>query len=770
MNSLTKANALQIINKFDKKLVPKLIFFKKKDFLKDKKKFIKRIKNSFNCDIIIRSSALNEDNKVKSNAGFYDSFVIRQKNFKNIELKIIRLIKKFKNNNDQILIQKFIQNPEIAGVIFTKDKNTNSHYFDINYDNSGKSNLVTSGGFNPTLKSLIIYKDAKKIPKLFKQLINVTKNLEKLFNNDRLDIEFCIKNKKLFILQCRPLTGTTKKWNKVKLNEVLINLNKKFKKINQKNETLFGKSTILSNMSDWNPAEIIGKKPTQLASSLYSELITNSVWAQQRNNYGYKNVHPNKLMGNYAGSPYIDLRVDLNSFLPKDLNKKISEKLINFFINKLKKNPDLHDKIEFELINTCFDFSLLNKNSLPLSKDEKKIYYLSLKKLTNNILNPKNKILDDEIQKIEILKKKILSIKKSKLSHIQKIYYLINDCKEYGTLAFAGIARCAFISKSILDSIKLTNIISSKDLESFNLSINTISKKINYDYSKANKNRSFKNFLINYGHLRPSTYSILTKNYKENHKKYFSKNLNKKDFLPNKNFKFRKEQINLINKLFKKNNLKITSKEFMDFAKKSIENREYSKLIFTKSIDEIFDNLKKFANETNMNINRFQHLDIDVILKSFNNLEQDKLRDIITRNININEKSYKFSRSILTPDVISDSNDFYCFKNLHSKENYITQKTQMSDIIELNKLTNLKLVKNKIILIENADPGFDFLFSHKISGLVTKYGGSNSHMAIRCMELGLPAIIGVGQKIYNHLLNSKKILIDCNNKKYSIIH
>ena len=83
MNSLTKANALQIINKFDKKLVPKLIFFKKKDFLKDKKKFIKRIKNSFNCDIIIRSSALNEDNKVKSNAGFYDSFVIRQKNFKN---------------------------------------------------------------------------------------------------------------------------------------------------------------------------------------------------------------------------------------------------------------------------------------------------------------------------------------------------------------------------------------------------------------------------------------------------------------------------------------------------------------------------------------------------------------------------------------------------------------------------------------------------------------------------------------------------------------
>ena len=32
-------------------------------------------------------------------------------------------------------------------------------------------------------------------------------------------------------------------------------------------------------------------------------------------------------------------------------------------------------------------------------------------------------------------------------------------------------------------------------------------------------------------------------------------------------------------------------------------------------------------------------------------------------------------------------------------------------------------------------------------------------MAIRCMELGLPALIGVGDKIYNDLSKSKKILL-----------
>ena len=45
---------------------------------------------------------------------------------------------------------------------------------------------------------------------------------------------------------------------------------------------------------------------------------------------------------------------------------------------------------------------------------------------------------------------------------------------------------------------------------------------------------------------------------------------------------------------------------------------------------------------------------------------------------------------------------------------------------------------NKIIFIENADPGYDWLFGLGISGLVTKYGGANSHMAIRCAEFSLP--------------------------------
>ena len=46
----------------------------------------------------------------------------------------------------------------------------------------------------------------------------------------------------------------------------------------------------------------------------------------------------------------MDIRIDFNSWLPKDLDNTISEKLINFYLDKFKKNTEFHDKVEFNII------------------------------------------------------------------------------------------------------------------------------------------------------------------------------------------------------------------------------------------------------------------------------------------------------------------------------------------------------------------------------------------------------------------------------------
>ena len=763
----SKANTLELIKKKNKSIqIPDLISLNKKNYLKKKKFFLNKIKKKFKKKIIIRSSALNEDNENTSNAGKYESIFIDQIDLNKIDKAILKILSKYINKFDQIIIQKFISQPEYSGVIFTKDIDTNSDYYQIEYDTSKRSDLVTSGINNPSMRTLSVFKNYFNLPKNFSKLIKICKYLEILFSNPRLDIEFCIKNKKIYILQCRPLIGNKRKSNIQKHQEVLVNLNKKFEKLNFKTQNIAGSKTILSNMADWNPAEMIGNKPGKLALSLYSELITNSVWSEQRYNYGYKDVRPNCLMIDMAGTPYIDVRIDLNSFLPSNLNTKISNKIVNNSLRVLRKNPALHDKLEFEIIDTCYNFSLNKKKFSYLTKNEKYKYIKSLKEITINILSKKNSILDNEIKKNKILEKKIKDIQKTKLSHIQKIFHLIYDCKKFGTLPFAGIARCAFISKSILDSLEKEKLLEAEDLNNFYLSLNTISKQINNDYIKSYENKNFSFFLKKYGHLRPSTYSISNKNYNENFKNYFPKEINSKDKIRKNEFYLANYKIKKINQYFKQKKFNIDFDYFISFAKKSIENRELSKLIFSKSIDMIFENLKVLAKEINLDYKEFENLDINLILKSFNTLNQKKLKNLIKEDIKKNKTANNFRKNIKTPDVITKIEDFYYFYEISSLENYVTNRKVLGDIVELKNINNFVNLKNKIILIENADPGYDFIFSYKIKALITKFGGKNSHMAIRCSELNLPSIIGIGEKKYRMLTKSKKIFIDCENKKF----
>ena len=135
--------------------------------------------------------------------------------------------------------------------------------------------------------------------------------------------------------------------------------------------------------------------------------------------------------------------------------------------------------------------------------------------------------------------------------------------------------------------------------------------------------------------------------------------------------------------------------------------------------------------------------------------------------LNIIKIKHLITSSIKLPALITKSRDVDFFFQTESEPNFVTQLVLESGIIVLK---NEKLnIDGKIVLIENADPGFDWIFSHSIKGLITKYGGAASHMAIRCAEFGLPAAIGCGDVIFESLLEANKVRIDCLNKKISVL-
>lgn len=118
--------------------------------------------------------------------------------------------------------------------------------------------------------------------------------------------------------------------------------------------------------------------------------------------------------------------------------------------------------------------------------------------------------------------------------------------------------------------------------------------------------------------------------------------------------------------------------------------------------------------------------------------------------------------SVELPPLLFDETDFMVFERPAREPNFVTNGTTTADAIELSssEVDSVDL-NGKIVLIEQADPGYDWIFGYDIAGLVTMYGGSNSHMAVRAAEFSLPASIGVGESRYEKLRQADVLELDC---------
>ena len=574
--------------------------------------------------------------------------------------------------------------------------------------------------------------------------------MKKIFG-DAIDLEFAFdRKKKLNLLQVRKIVKN-KNYKNIYSNFLppFTKLSKKIKKLKREHYNLYGKTTMFGVMPDWNPAEIVGIKPNNLAISLYQELITDHIWAYDRKKFGYKDLTSHHLLTNFFGTPYVDIRVDFNSWLPNELDDNISKKLINFYLNKFKKNTEFHDKIEFNIIFSCFSLTTKEKLKKLLHKKftniEISIICKALKKITINSFE----ILDKSLININNLIKSHDRILNSKIYDIDKIYWLIEDCKKFGTSSFASIARCAFIANDFINSFEEKKILTKEEKLKFLSSIKTVVSEMNYDLTKLNK----KAFINKYGHLRPSTYDINSVNYKKGYKDYFFEGKIEKKTKDN-SFKFNKLQIIKIDEYIKNNKLPFSALKLIKFIRTSISEREKSKFYFSKNIDSVFNLMEKIGKRNNIENKELGYINIKTILDLYYNLDIKTLEEKLKKEINYNKLMYKYNTLIKLPQNILSEKDIFFFTEKLPKPNFVGMGDVTGRIVHIEKINKKKLY-DKIVCIASADPGYDYIFSRKIKGLITMFGGINSHMAIRCSELGIPAAIGVGERMFNEITNSR---------------
>lgn len=133
------------------------------------------------------------------------------------------------------------------------------------------------------------------------------------------------------------------------------------------------------------------------------------------------------------------------------------------------------------------------------------------------------------------------------------------------------------------------------------------------------------------------------------------------------------------------------------------------------------------------------------------------------------KQQYAVTKTITLPPLIVDDRDIWEFYYPDTEPNYITLQSAHGNVIIMESITSDMNYEGKILLIPSADPGYDWIFSKGIKGFITKYGGANSHMAIRAGELGIPAVVGVGAKQYEILKKADVLEIDSLSKNIRIL-
>jgi len=649
--------------------IPPLVSFSLGQWRADRAPVLAAIRKAFPDGLVaVRSSARSEDACTGSRAGEFHSELNVPARTKALPEAVDAVCAALPGDpdGDHFFVQAMAENVRMSGVVFSRDQDTLAPYMIFNYDDkTASTDTVTSGSSN-NLTTLVVHREARPTDPDLARLADAVFELEELCGSTRLDVEFAMaKDGALFILQVRPLADKAceSAHDDACVAEQLRKARKKLDKLMNPHPHLQGGTTFFGVMPDWNPAEIIGIRPRKLALSLYKELITDSVWAHQRYKYGYRDLRSFPLMTTFLGVPFIDIRASFNSFVPRSLPDGLAHKLVDHYMSHLEKMPELHDKVEFDVVFSCYFLGLPERlaalEDAGFNKNELKRIEFSLLELTNRIIAPDNGLFQDDMAQPAILKQRFQAIADSNLSVIEKIYWLLKDCKRYGTLPFAGVARSAFVAMQILRSFVDAGILSGGELDAYLNSLHTVSKRLTEDIHRFHKRRlAREDFLREYGHLRPGTYDILSPRYDANFNVYFGVPANGAAPEPTQSaFAFSGRQLTTLDAHLAENGIQCSAREMLDFIRRSIEGREHSKFVFTRSLSLALELVAELGGRFGLSREDLSHLDIRTVLALYADLDHRNMTDILGSDITTNRDYYSLTRSIRLPHLIMRPED-----------------------------------------------------------------------------------------------------------------
>jgi hypothetical protein len=269
-----------------------------------------------------------------------------------------------------------------------------------------------------------------------------------------------------------------------------------------------------------------------------------------------------------------------------------------------------------------------------------------------------------------------------------------------------------------------------------------------------------------YGHLRPGTYDITSLRYDERTDLFMqvqasqgSQRLEHFELLPH--------EAHGLNQLLHEVGISsLDASRLIEYARRAITGREWGKFVFTRNLSDALESLLRWGECEGLSRDDLSFLPWSELTAVLREPLLDYADRCFIGKAEEGRCALRAAQALKLGYLLRGVRDMYVVPLYRSIANYIGSGRVEAPVQVLNGRStgNVKLF-GKIACIENADPGFDWIFSKGIKGLITKFGGTNSHMAIRCAEFGLPAAIGCGEQMYRRMSTCGTALLDCDGKR-----
>jgi len=436
----------------------------------------------------------------------------------------------------------------------------------------------------------------------------------------------------------------------------------------------------------------------------------------------------------------------------------------------LQFDPTLHDKVELSLLFTAADVVPSRRTSVLREEGFTSTVVAELEQslcdLTNKVVLGSPEWARIDTDSCALMGQGYAESRPSLQEEVSGLLMAVQRCRTFGVVPFARQARLAFIARDLMNRLRDAEAVSADWERSWWLRVHTILDDVLDGFnglSAGTLRRS--DFNGAFGHLRASTFDICSLRYDQ------IPHLPLPDFNPLEDVRGNfsaNEPVESVESCLRASGLCFGARQFFVFARESTRLREAIKFEFTKLLSAIIEGIAKIGEHLGFTREETAFLTLDdlhVIPKAgvdTHDLES-RLRDLIEDR----RSAWLCVSSLQLPELIFGVDDLGAVPLLASRPTFVTEKRVNSQIVVIStdSMSDPPLLAGRIVLIESADPGFDWVFAFPISGLITKFGGANSHMAIRCSQLHLPAAIGCGASTYTRLLKSTYIQLDCSNHR-----